>query len=152
MNYLSTDGLQRFFTGLKTVFAAKVHTHDVVTESSNGFMSTEDKTILDKLDDAATDYSNLVLEVQLLADDWSGSAPYSQTVSVSGMNADYNYGPMFAVPTGTQSTDEAAIEALSCISYATTATGSVTFYCYSEKPTSDVTVRAQRIVESFYGS
>jgi hypothetical protein len=65
---------------------------------------------------------------------WSGSsAPYSKTVTVSGILATDT--PIIdIVMSGTYSTDEARIEAWGCIYRAVTADGSITFYT-TEKPT-----------------
>lgn len=148
-SFVNKTGLQRFFTGLKEVFAAKSHTHDDATSGSAGFMTAIQVSSLTRLSTSADKNVMLSFSARLLAADWSSSAPYSQTVTVPGMRAYYNYGPMFIAPSGTQSTDEVAAEALACISYATTAAGSVTFYCYTEKPTADITVMAQRILDNF---
>lgn len=80
------------------------------------------------------------VSVTLTAAGWSDTAPYTQTVSVSGMTAERNFLPPFVEPTGTQSTDEANQEALACISGGETSDGSVTFWCYDEKPAIDFTV------------
>ena len=65
---------------------------------------------------------------------WSGSsAPYSKTVSVSGILATDT--PIVdVVMSGTYSTDEARAEAWGYIYRAVTAKGSITFYA-TEKPT-----------------
>ena len=65
---------------------------------------------------------------------WSGSsAPYSKTVSISGLLSTDT--PIIdVVMSGTYSTDEARIEAWGYIYRAVTANGSITFYA-TEKPT-----------------
>ena len=65
---------------------------------------------------------------------WSGSsAPYSKTITVSGILATDT--PIIdIVMSGTYSTDEARIEAWGYIYRAVTANGSITFYA-TEKPT-----------------
>lgn len=65
---------------------------------------------------------------------WSGtSAPYTKTVSVSGILSTDT--PIIdVVMSGTYSTDEARIEAWGYIYRAVTANGSITFYA-TEKPT-----------------
>jgi len=65
---------------------------------------------------------------------WSGSsAPYSKTVTVSGILATDT--PIIDIAmSGTYSTDEARIEAWGYIYRAVTANGSITFYA-TEKPT-----------------
>ena len=81
-----------------------------------------------------------VISVTLLADGWSSTAPYTQTVAVAGMTADKDFLAPYLEPTGNESDDLAAQVALSCISGGTTDTDSVTFYCYDEKPTTTITV------------
>lgn len=65
---------------------------------------------------------------------WSGtSAPYTKTVSVSGLLSTDN--PIIdVIMSGTYSTDEARMEAWGYIYRATTANNSITFYA-NEKPT-----------------
>ena len=69
-----------------------------------------------------------------LGTDWSGtSAPYTKTVSVSGILSTDT--PIIdVVMSGTYSTDEARAEAWGYIYRAVTANGSITFYA-TEKPT-----------------
>lgn len=81
-----------------------------------------------------------VISVTLMANAWSDTAPYTQTVGVAGMTADKDFLAPYVVPTGNESDDLAAQAALSCISGGTTDTDSVTFYCYDEKPTTTITV------------
>lgn len=81
-----------------------------------------------------------VISVTLMANAWSDTAPYTQTVAVAGMTADKDFLAPYLEPTGNESDDLAAQVALSCISGGTTDTDSVTFYCYDEKPTTTITV------------
>ena len=73
---------------------------------------------------------------------WSGSsAPYTKTVSVSGILSTDT--PIIdVVMSGTYSTDEARIEAWGYIYRAVTADGSITFYA-TEKPTIDLPIRVK---------
>ena len=66
---------------------------------------------------------------------WSSYAPYSQTVTVSGITAgDYPDYTLY-IPAGTAaSTGAAQAEAFGCLNSMITANGSVTLYCYSDKP------------------
>lgn len=50
MNFLDYNGLSRFFSGLKNIFAEKEHSHKEVSTSTNGFMSASDKQKLDSVD------------------------------------------------------------------------------------------------------
>lgn len=81
-----------------------------------------------------------VISVTLMAEGWSNTAPYTQTVAVAGMTADKDFLAPYLEPTGNESEDISAQVALSCISGGTTDTDSVTFYCYEEKPQTTITV------------
>lgn len=100
-------------------------------------------------EDAATNLYNQLssISVELTADGWSDEAPYSQTVTVAGMESTFNYEPMYVDPVGVQEIDEANQEALACVSYMITGDGSVTAYCYEDKPTTTITVHAQRRID-----
>ena len=81
--------------------------------------------------------------VNLNAANWAGdSAPYTQTVTVSGINASDEpvYGPVYSADIGTAQAEK---EAYSCIDDLDTANGSVTFTCLDEKPASNVTVQME---------
>ena len=74
--------------------------------------------------------------ITALASGWSNSAPYTQTVSVSGvtaaMNIDYALNPT--------ATSEGAAEAFGYISSMETASGGVIFRCNTEKPSVDIPI------------
>ena len=77
-----------------------------------------------------TDVGNLkYVTVSLPASGWSGSAPYTQTVSVSGMTADWVPGVPTAVLGSSVDVSAllAATEALGCIKMITSAAGTLTF-------------------------
>lgn len=78
----------------------------------------------------------------LKANAWSSAAPYKQTVSVAGVTASTNMGPMYFDHTGNQTTDQKLEDALELLSYGITGNGYVTVYCYDAKPTVDITVNA----------
>lgn len=72
----------------------------------------------------------------LAVNGWTTSAPYTQTVTVSGITA--NDAPMISM--GTPATPNAANykstkKAYGMIDRAVTGSGTITFYCYSKKPT-----------------
>lgn len=67
---------------------------------------------------------------------WSSTAPYTNTVNVSGVTADMNID--YALnPTGTS---EAIAEAFSFISSMETVSGGVRFRCNSDKPTVNIPI------------
>lgn len=111
------------------------------------YLLTGDTTLSDTVEaarqaalEATEGMKREVISVTLLANGWSNTAPYTQTVAVAGMTADKDFLAPYVVPTGNESDDIAAQVALSCISGGTTDTDSVTFYCYDEKPTTTITV------------
>ena len=98
----------------------------------------------------AADVDNLkYVLVSLPASGWSGSAPYTQTVSVSGMTADWVPG----IPTAVlgSSVDVSALltatEALGCIKMITSADGTLTFTAPEDKPGVSLTMRVPGQIE-----
>ena len=78
--------------------------------------------------------------VSLPASGWSNTAPYTQTVAVEGLpevehpTADWDFSG------ATLENYEALAEGFACITRLTSAAGSVTAYCYLEKPAVDLSV------------
>ena len=74
--------------------------------------------------------------ITLTSAGWSSTAPYTQTVNVSGvtaaMNIEYALAP--------SATTEAAAEGFGFISTAETGAGTVTFRCNTDKPSANLTV------------
>ena len=116
------------------------HSHDAATTSAAGFMSTTDKTKLNGIASNATANTILTKTVNLASTDWTGaSAPYSQTVSVSDiLSTDTPFVDVSVSDTAATGIDQ--IEQFGYISKATTGSGSMTFYCYEEKPDINLTV------------
>ena len=87
--------------------------------------------------------------VSLPASGWSGSAPYTQTVSVSGMTADWVPGIPTAVLGSSVDVTAllAATEALGCIKMITSAAGTLTFTAPEDKPGESLTLRVPGMVE-----
>lgn len=79
------------------------------------------------------------VQVSLTTSGWSGSGPYTKTVTASGITADMN--PVADV---VQSSDTAAsklmLEAWACVSRIETLAGQVKATCYEEKPGVNLTV------------
>ena len=75
----------------------------------------------------------------LSSSDWSSSAPYTQTVSVSGILATDD--PLVDVDmSGATTSDDgnALTDAWTLVGRVTANAGSITAYCYDEKPTVDI--------------
>ena len=98
----------------------------------------------------AADVDNLkYVLVSLPASGWSGSAPYTQTVSVSGMTADWVPGvPSLAFYGNVDVTELITkTEALGCIKMITSAAGTLTFTAPEDKPGVSLTLRVPGMVE-----
>ena len=86
--------------------------------------------------------------VSLPASGWSGSAPYTQTVSVSGMTADWVPGvPSLAFYGNVDVTELITkTEALGCIKMITSADGTLTFTAPEDKPDRSINIRVPGMV------
>ena len=86
---------------------------------------------------------NGVIEITLLAKNWQGTKPYTQTVNVASIaetdmpvaNAKIEKGAAKAVK-----------KAAACIDGFTTANGSVTFYCNDKKPAVDLVIQLKGVM------
>lgn len=135
-------------------------TYSAATTTSPGLMSTSDKSKLDRVADGATRVSvdsalsasstnpvqNKVINAALsdkaaretftatLSITWSGTGPYKQTVTVSGILATDNphITPSFSDVASTAASQK---EAWNCIGMAVSAANSITFTCFDDKPT-----------------
>ena len=81
---------------------------------------------------------NATKTATLVASNWSSSAPYTQTVSVSGVLVSDD--PFVDVYLEGISDGTAIIEAWSTVGRVSTTDGSITAYCYEEKPTIDIPI------------
>ena len=83
-----------------------------------------------------------IFDVKLPASGWSSTAPYTQTVNVTGMTATMNPHVDLIPATGNSPTaDEEG--AFACLTGGTTADGTATFECRDDKPTADIKVRLE---------
>ena len=106
------------------------------------------------LGNLAADVGNLKsVTVSLPASGWSGSAPYTQTVSVSGMTADWVPGGALCKPVvngdGSLNVAEsmAVLEQMSYVKFLETGNGTVKAYCPYVKPTRNIQLRLPGTVE-----
>lgn len=82
-----------------------------------------------------------VREVELPSTAWSSSAPYTQTVAVSGITADSMPEVYLIYPsTITSSNAEAYVEAYSYVNKVETSDGSITVTAFYSKPSVDLTI------------
>lgn len=82
----------------------------------------------------------VVLYANLLADGWSDTAPYTQTVAVTSISAD-NVAVVDISLSDDSSLWEAENTAYSCLTKVETADGSITATCLKSKPASDFTIK-----------
>ena len=122
----------------------------VYDPNGEGLNFTDLRTAMRQVAVLQTDVGNLkCVTVNLPASGWSGSAPYTQTVSVSGMTADWVPG----IPTVVlgSSVDVSALltatEALGCIKMITSADGTLTFTAPENKPGVSLTMRVPGQIE-----
>lgn len=116
----------------------------VYDPNGEGLNFTDLRTAMRNVAVLQTDVGNLkYVTVNLPASGWSGSAPYTQTVSVSGMTADWVPGVPTAVLGSSVDVSAlmAATEALGCIKMITSAAGTLTFTAPEDKPGVALTLR-----------
>lgn len=116
----------------------------VYDPNGEGLNFTDLRTAMRNVAVLQTDVGNLkYVTVNLPASGWSGSAPYTQAVSVSGMTADWVPGIPTAVLGSSVAVSEllAATEALGCIKMITSAAGTLTFTAPEDKPGVALTLR-----------
>ena len=78
--------------------------------------------------------------VTFKASNWSSSAPYTQTVSVSGIKSSDNPIADINMSAATSSNSADLLGAWMLVGRIATADGKITAYCYEEKPTVDISV------------
>ena len=122
----------------------------VYDPNEEGLNFTDLRTAMRQVAVLQTDVGNLkCVTVNLPASGWSGSAPYTQTVSVSGMTADWVPGiPTAVLGSSVEVTALlAATEALGCIKMITSAAGTLTFTAPEDKPGVSLTLRMPGQIE-----
>ena len=130
----------------------RVCSGSVVFESGNSLEALEAsvENHSSNIQSAQSDIDKLKFVIlKLEADGWSGSAPYTQTVSVSGMTADWVPGiPTAVLGSSVEVTDLlATTEALGCIKMITSAAGTLTFTAPEDKPGVSLTLRVPGQIE-----
>lgn len=144
--------LARLNAGTETMLKTD-YDPDLNVKESGGIKAYTDERlqpVQTNLSNLAADVGNLkYVLVSLPASGWSGSAPYTQTVSVSGMTADWVPGiPTVVLGSSVDvSTLLAATEALGCIKMITSAAGTLTFTAPEDKPGVSLTLRVPGQIE-----
>ncbi len=84
--------------------------------------------------------------IALPASGWSGTAPYTQTVSVAGVTAEDSPVIGILIAEGTTAANvKLQNKAWACVDRAVTGAGTITFYCYNKKPGNDFTVNVKGV-------
>jgi hypothetical protein len=82
----------------------------------------------------------------LTAAGWSSSAPYTQTVNVSGMVETDRPTVSLYLPDGITATDvDLQSKAYDCVNRAVSGDGSITVYCYKKKPAVDFQIQMKGV-------
>lgn len=89
-----------------------------------------------------TDAKHFLVTVTITASGWSGSAPYTQTVTVAGVVATDcpHVAPVYSA---TLSTAKAQKEAWEKVSKAVATAGGITFTCFEDKPTTNIPIQVE---------
>lgn len=122
----------------------------VYDPNGEGLNFTDLRTTMQQAAVLQTDVGNLkCAAVSLPVDGWNDTAPYTQTVSVSGMTADWVPGiPTIVLGSSVEVTALlAATEALGCIKMVTSAAGTLTFTAPEDKPGVSLTLRVPGQIE-----
>ena len=77
-----------------------------------------------------------------LSTSWSGSGPYTQSITVSGISAS-DTPHIMPVYSDTNSTAISQKEAWACVSKAVTSDGTITFTCFEDKPTTAIPIQIE---------
>lgn len=126
----------------------------VYDPNDEGLNFTDLRTTMRQVAVLQTDVGNLkCVTVNLPASGWSDSAPYTQTVSVSGMTADWVPGGALCKPVvngdGSLNVAEsmAVLEQMSYVKFLETGNETVKAYCPYVKPTRNIQLRLPGTVE-----
>ena len=130
--------MKRIAETLELLWEGQAETNDGLVSYKKKQTVTDSQKKIARDNIAACATSNLI--VQFTAGGWSGSKPYSQTVAVSGIaSSDYPIADI-DLSSVTTSNYEIVMEALGCVNRIATDDGTVTAYCYDEKPAAALTV------------
>ena len=137
-NIISDGGLIELISKVKTALKSKsdtTHTHSPATTSANGFMSSADKSKLDSMS-APNTYS-----ITLFSSDWSSAAPYTQTVTVSGVTSAIKLiGMLDTRDCSSEDAEKETKKAYGYLTYFETGENTITATAKFTKPTSDMTI------------
>lgn len=124
---------------------------------SVGYTFTNVKTNAQNIASAQANLNKMNwVKVCLYASKWSSSAPYTQTVSIPWMTADWYPGVPMASHDAAWTTDwvNSNREQLAKLTLIKSDTGTLTFYCFDDKPDGDLWVKVPGLglyLGDFYG-
>ena len=126
----------------------------VYDPNGEGLNFTDLRTAMRQVAVLQTDVGNLkCVTVNLPASGWSGSAPYTQTMNIPGMTADWIPGVPTYIPItnsdGSVNVSETAnaLESVACIKILVSGNGTLTAICPEDKPTYSLWLRVPGMVE-----
>jgi len=115
---------------------------------STTYTQTGDKFGANDINETNTEINKLetVKTATLATASWSTTAPYTQTVSVTGITADDKPIVSLYLPDGiTAANVKLQNKAYACVDRAVTGAGSVTVYCYNKKPAVDFQIQMKGV-------
>ena len=110
------------------------------TDLINDLIDTALQPIEEQIEELKT-----TIEVTLLAANWTGTAPYIQTLIVEGVQNEDIYEIIGFTPTLNDTNNAAVKEALGFITYGLTDTDSMLFVAVEDKPEVDIPLVLRRI-------
>jgi len=115
---------------------------------STTYTQTGDKFGANDINETNTEINKLeaVKTATLATASWSSTAPYTQTVSVTGITADDKPIVSLYLPDGiTAANVKLQNKAYACVDRVVTGPGSMTAYCYNKKPAVDFQIQAKGV-------
>ena len=127
------------------------HVHDsddtkadiIPTATEDNFASFDEDGNIQDSGKKASDFEPVYATATLLSTGWSGSGPYTQTVTATGVKSG-DYPMVDLVQNATQATAENEIASYACLLYGkveVSADNKITATCYSDQPTVDLNLR-----------
>ena len=133
----STDTSSKIFLVGATSQAANpvTYSHNTAYVGTDGCLYSNNQKV--STEGHTHDPHDRVLTCTIPTTGWSASAPYTQTVTVSGITSSDNpVAALFVPDNATAATVKPLQKAWSCVDQILTNNGSITLYCYFKKPAS----------------
>lgn len=147
MAYLDLGGLTRFFAGIKQQFVSKsaIHNDLDATEEGSVLDARQGKVLGERMDAVEAGKAQAKRFVATFSSaGWSSTAPFTQTVSVTGASA--MMAPIAdVILSETMNTAQNELEAWGLVGQLIAGDGTLTASCYDAKPKTNVTVQLLNI-------